>query len=121
MNNVVDNNLHKVVQAIAACDCPSVAEAVMSEPSLRREVLIRIARALDDECSNICSTTPPLSLFRRFPLFERESFSYSNCIKELKTNCPILYHLLWTLVRRSDRRNTVKRASQHYPGMHVHG
>ncbi len=32
VNNVVDDYLHKVAQAIAACDCPSVAEAVMAEP-----------------------------------------------------------------------------------------
>ncbi len=60
--NVVDENLHKVVQAIADCDCPSVAEAVMAEPSLRREVLIRLAGMLDDECNNMCRTTTPLSL-----------------------------------------------------------
>ena len=115
--NVVDENLHKVVQAIADCDCPSVAEAVMAEPSLRREVLIRLAGMLDDECNNMCRTTTPLSLFRRFPLFDRESFSYSNCITELQTKCPTLYQLLWTVVTKSDRRNTVKCASQHYPGI----
>ena len=65
MKSVVDENLHKVVQAIATCNCP---EAVMAEPSLKKEVLIRVARVLDDECSNMCKTTPPLSLFRRFPL-----------------------------------------------------
>ena len=117
MTKSIAARFHKVAQDLADGDCPSVANAVMTEPSLRSEVLILVARVLDEECSRLCSTAPPVSLFRRYPLFERDSFSYSKCIVELQTKCPTLYQLLWTVVTKTDRRNSTKREQHHHPGL----
>ena len=117
VRKVIPEKFHKVVLDLATGDCPSVAKAVMAEPSLRKAVLTEVAKTLDDECSSICTTVPPVSLFRRYPLFDRDLFSFKNCIVELQSKCPTLYQLLWTIVTKTDCRNTIKHDDQHYPGL----
>ena len=57
------------------------------------------------------------SLFCKFPINKADSFSWDQCVDELKTKAPILLKLLTYLVSWSDHRNKAKKGNKHNPGV----
>ncbi len=115
---VVDKQFHKVAQAVAGGRPQTIAKAVFREPSTRREIIRRFIAVINEECSDMCKkSVEPVSLFQAVSFEPSLSFSWTRCIEELQTKCPILLQLLWAIVGHSDHRNRVKQGEHHYPGM----
>ena len=57
-------------------------------------------------------------IFHRVDAVEEveESFSWSQCIDELKVKAPTLLRVVTHLVARSDSRNVYKKGDDHQPG-----
>ncbi len=117
----VQERFHKVAQTVAGGHLSSIAKAVFTEPGLRSCIVDKVVSLINDECSQLCSTSAkPGTLFRQVSFEPSPSFSWNGqCIAELQSKCPTLYQVLWAIVSRSDKRNRVKKGDHYFPGMCV--
>ena len=113
----MDSSFEKLGRALAGGHVASIARAAFAHESLREHIMKRVMMTVNDECSALCSTKKPVSLFRTLSVEEIESFSWSQCIDELKVKAPNLLRVVTHLVTRSDSRNVYKKGDDHQPGI----
>lgn len=113
----VDASFEKIGRALAGGHVASIVRAVYAQESLREQMINRVMMTVNDECSVLCSTKQPVSLFRTLSIEEAESFSWGRYIDELRVKAPTLLRVVTHLVTRSDSRNIYKKGDDHQPGI----
>ncbi len=115
---VVSPDLEKITKALAGGNLQSICRAVFSTPRLRNDVVARVSRIINDECSVLCSrSAQPVSLFRCMTLEQAERFAWTQAISELETKAPTLYETLGCAVSNSSKRNKKKKGERQFPGL----
>ena len=97
----LDSSLHRVGCALAGGDSRSIAKAVLSEPSVREQVLRRVSQEVEQECALLCRRQP-VSMFRKVSIAQMKNFSWDWFVDELQTKSPVLHRLLMTVVSHTD-------------------
>ena len=106
---------------MAGGNSASIARAVYSHRDIHEKLLHKFMGDLESECSSICKRALPgtgkPSLFRKIPVKDMPTFSWSDCVNKLESTAPLLLRLMLLIVSHSNHRNKDKRCERHYPGM----
>ncbi len=106
----VTPELEKLGRALAGGNIRSICRAVFSNNSLRDEVVNRVCRMADEECSNMCSKRNEcVSMFRTISLKQTDDFQWSELIHEFQTKAPTLHSILCSVISHTAARNKIKK------------
>lgn len=102
-------------KALVGGDYSCIANACMTIPPLREEMLGLMFSTISLECGRLSQDTS--CTLRKMSVSELKAFSWNKIITQLEMFAPTLLKLLQVVTSCNDRRNKLKKGDAHNPGV----
>lgn len=107
----------KIARTLLGGNANSIAKAALAVDKVKEAIVNILLNDMNDECRKLCRKKPACTLFRKCPVDKLAEFKWKNMIDELKSDAPLLFTIISSLVSHNDARNKTKVGAAHHPGI----